>query len=523
MARVFRQISSVALATVFSRVLGLLRDILIFAVLGTGAVNSAFVLAFTLPNLFRRLLGEGALTSAFIPVLSGTIEEQGRERGFALLNRLFTRLIIILTVLSAGVVGTLLVVRATGILEGRWALGADLSVLLFPYVIFICLAAVLAAVLNVLGRFFVPAFTPVLLNLAMIAGLGAGFFLGGENPMGRVWWLCAGVMLGGFMQLAAPWRELRKENWRGRWDRTRNAETAEVWRLFLPGVVGAAIFQGNIVVSRFLAFGLNETAAGILYLANRLVELPLGVFAISITTVFFPALTKDAARGEPSAFFRTYDQGLRLIFAITLPAAIGLAVLAEPILRALFEWGLFASADVERTVWPLRIFALGLPLYAWSTLATRGLHSWKEMKLPVRIGAVNAVLNLAFSLILLGPLGEVGLALANVLAALAFAALLERGVRKRESPGRSRRELWREGAKMLLAAAVMGGVAAGLATVIPRLGDLSPKVTAAFIVGIGVPLGVVTYGGLLVLMRATELEAFRALWRKRRSKARSGR
>src|SRR5690606_37284099 len=141
-------------------------------------------------------------------------------------------------------------------------------------------------------------------------------------------------------------------------------------------------------------------------------------------------LARQASAGDPAVFLRTYERGLRLIAAITFPAAVGLIVLAEPILRSLFEWGLFASADVQRTVWPLAIFSLGLPLYAWSSFATRGLHSWREMVAPVRIGAVNAVLNLVLSLLLMGPLGEPGLALANVLAGVVFTVLLERRVRR---------------------------------------------------------------------------------------------
>jgi putative peptidoglycan lipid II flippase len=349
----------------------------------------------------------------------------------------------------------------------------------------------------------------------MISGLGAGLLWGGENPGGRVWWLCGGVMVGGLLQLFVPWHTLKGEEWRWRWDARRDHATREVWQLFLPGVVGAAIFQANIVVSRLLAFGLNEAAAGILYLANRLVELPLGVFAISITTVFFPALTKDAARGEPGAFFRTYEQGLRLIFAITLPAAIGLFVLAEPILRALFEWGLFASSDVARTVWPLRVFALGLPLYAWATLATRGLHSWKEMKLPVKIGALNALLNLILSVILLGPLGEVGLALANVLAALAFAILLERGLRGRELESANRGTLLRELGKMLVAAGLMGLFAAGWSGFARGWVDLPLKLEAVLVVAGGVPLGIGVYVLLLFLLRSSELQALRDLGRRR--------
>lgn len=514
MARVLQQISSVAGATILSRLLGLVRDVCVFAVLGAGLVNSAFVLAFTLPNLFRRLLGEGALTSAFVPVLTDTLEKEGRAAGWQAVNRLLTRLALVLCGLVA--LGSLVMWGLTTgeALEERWRYGTELSLILFPYVFFICLAALVSAALNVHGRFFIPAVTPVLLNLAMIAGLAAGALWAGQSPQDRVLWLCGGVLLGGALQLGLPWWALRREGWRPQPDLTASVATQEVWRLFLPGALGAAIFQINIVVSRFLAFGLNEAAAGILYLANRLVELPLGVFAISITTVFFPALAREASRGQTAAFAKTYDQALRLILVITLPASAGLVVLAEPILRALFEWGLFSSQAVERTVGPLRIFALGLPLYAWATLATRGLHSWKEMRLPVRLGIVNAVLNLVLSLLLLGPWQENGLAAANVLAAVVFVVLLERAVRQRVGAGSGVGQWWRDGLKILTAAVVMGlGVAgwyAGLASWL----ELPPKGLALLVVATGVPMGLGLYAGLTLFWRFPEWDLVRSRFRR---------
>ncbi len=523
MSAQLKNISSVAVATIASRILGLIRDVFVFAFLGVGAVNSAFVLAFTLPNLFRRLLGEGALTSALVPVLSSEVAGKDRTSAFAVLNRTLSRLAIVL-LLIIGLGGALLLM--VGWIPGlapRWYLGANLSVILLPYLFFICLAAIISAQLNVLDRFFAPAITPVLLNLAMISGLLAGVWLAGEyDPARRVWWLCGGVLVGGLLQLVIPWGALRREGWQPRPDLSSTADTREITRLFLPGVAGAAIFQINILVSRLIAYALNEEAAGILYLANRLVELPLGVFAISITTVYFPLLARQAAKRDGASFCLNYERGLRLICVITLPAAVGLIVLAEPILRSLFEWGLFEAADVRRTVWPLAIFSLGLPLYAWASFATRGLHSWKEMVIPVRIGALNAVLNIALSLVLMRPLGESGLALANVIAGLAFAILLERSLRKRMREGGAGRKV-SEGlptlaavGRMLLAALLMGAVvlfvARGMQALIP-----SGKTQSILTVLLGIPAGIATYAACLWLLKLPELKEIQTLLlRKRR-------
>ena len=203
MSKNYRNIAVVSLSTIGSRLLGLARDIMIFAALGASLWNSAFILAFTLPNLFRRLLGEGALTSAVVPVFSDVLEQRGTPAAFEFFNQVLLRVAVLL--FGTVVVGIVLVacLNIFGLLQGRWSLGADLSVWLLPYMIFICLAAIISAGLNVLGRFAIPACTPVLLNLAMIAALSAGWFL--EASQARfVYLLCGGVLVGGLLQLALP-------------------------------------------------------------------------------------------------------------------------------------------------------------------------------------------------------------------------------------------------------------------------------------------------------------------------------
>ena len=425
MGRLSRRISEVASWTMASRLLGLVRDVLLFASLGTGPLNSAFILAFTLPNLFRRLLGEGALTSSSIPVLAEVMEKKGPGDTFNLLNAILGRLGLALLGLQLVAIPAFLLLHWVPGLEERWYAAAKLSQVLFPYMFFICLGALVCGMLNVLGRFSLAAFNQVWLNLTMIAAALGGMYLWPASGWERVILISLGVLAGGVLQLLVPAGGLLRNGWKPAPHLRTHPELGKVMRLFLPGLLGAAIFQINILVSRFLAFSLDDTATGLLYLASRLVELPLGVFAIAVTTVIFPELSRLSSTGKEAAFGATFNRGLGLIFMITLPAALGLILLAEPVLAFLFQWGLFASKDVEAAVPVLRASAPGLPFFAWSTLLTRAWYARQEMTTPVRLAALNLVLNLVFGLILMQYLGAVGLALSNTLSSLIHCLALQ--------------------------------------------------------------------------------------------------
>ncbi len=425
-------ISIVAAATFVSRILGLVRDVIIFASLGATALSSAFLIAFTIPNLFRRLLGEGALTSAFVPIYSEELEKKSREEAHQFLNKVLTRLAVLLLVLvPIGSFLALQVMRYPGLLE-RWYLSAELTILLLPYLLFVCVAAILGAALNILRRFTVAALSQVWLNLSMIIAIGFfGYFLA-ENPHERVLYLCAGVLFGGLIQIVIPTYALRREGVRLRFDLRGSDRLKEMMSLFVPGVLGAAIIQINFLVSRLIAFWLSDEAVAILYLANRLIELPLGMFVIAVTTVSFPDLVRNAVKGEVARFSETFHQSIRLVLAITFPAALGLFLLRDPILQLFFQWGAFERSDVLKTTPVLAAYCGGLPFFAFAALSTRGFHAIKDMRTPVILAFVNFILNLSLSLILVRPLGMIGLALANVFAmvvhALAMHILLSRKV-----------------------------------------------------------------------------------------------
>ena len=434
MAKNLQNILIVSVSTLGSRLLGLLRDILMMAFLGLSAWSSAFIFAFTVPNLFRRLLGEGALSSALIPVFSESLEKNGRESAFAFANRVLSRALVTLLFLTG--LGMFLyalgwfLVREAGLAKtfnaerSLWEHGCEMGIILLPYMVLVCMAALMGGLLNVLQRFAVHALTAVWLNLAMIAALLIGGLAMGLKDYRLAIALCVGVLVGGAAQLIIPYVALRKEHWRGRLDFSHSNEVAELWRIFLPAVVGAAVIQVNILVSRILAIGLNATGVSALYLANRLVELPLGVFAIAVTTVVFPQLSRLAASPERKGLANTYAQGLRLILAITVPAGVGLTILAEPVLGLLFRWGRFSELDVEITTPILFVFALALPFYGLATIATRGFHSLKDTRTPVRVAALSFIVNLVLSLALMFPFSTLGLAIANAVSAAVQALVL---------------------------------------------------------------------------------------------------
>jgi len=465
-------IGIVATATMVSRVLGLVRDMLVTAVFGMSALASAFYTAFTLPNLFRRLLGEGALTAAFVPTLNEELRHRHRAGAHALLNQVASWLFLVTGTLVGGsmLVLSVLVPRWVrgrsgefdpGTIE-RWLAAADLSVVLFPYLVFACLAAAFSATLQTLQRFLEPALSPIWLNLAMIGLLGAAVFGGWATlDEARMRWLCAGALLGGFLQMAVPAMALMRDGWRPRFDLTLSDPLRRIIRLMGPTVFGSAIYLINLAVSRFLGLSLNESAVAILNLTTRLLELPIGVFAVAVSTVVFPLIAQHAAAGDLAGLALAYRKGMRLVLAFNVPAAVGMLVLATPIVRLLFERGAFDAGDTALTLPVLAVFALGLPFFAFVNIMLRAFYAQRDTATPVRAAFVSFLVNLGLSLALMRPLGTVGLALASNLAIIVQAVHLQCCL-TRKHPGLGFRHVMADVLKIVAASIVMGlAVAAG--------------------------------------------------------------
>ncbi len=526
MSKSLKNISVVATATVLSRVLGLVREIFLAAAFGTSVLNSAFVSAFTLPNLFRRLLGEGALTAAFVPTMAHELEHRQRAAAFALVSKVASWLLVVTTVLVALAMlvlanaGTLLPLAGGARLDvgtlDRLLLGAHLAVILFPYMVFVCLAAAFSAACQVLGRFTEPALSPVWLNLVIIGALACGHWWA-RDDMGRMYLVCGGVLLGGFLQLAVPATVLWGEGWRPQFDLGADERVREIVRLMGPTVIGSAIYLINISVSRFIGLSLNDHAASALNLATRVMELPIGVFAAAIATVVFPLIARHAARADWAKLGEDYHKGLRLVLIVNVPAAIGLALLSEPIIRLLFQRGAFHASDTALMTPILAVYALGLPFLSFTTVALRGFYSLKDTATPVRAAALSFVVNLVLSLVLMRWFSTTGLAAASNLAVLVQAVYLQLKLSRR-LPGLGFGPLLPNLAKILAAAALMGVVVWGGGRLVG--GFAWPvKIHDLVLVAGLIPLAVAIYGALLWAFKIEGREELGQLLARLRNKA----
>ncbi len=522
-----KNISVVASATMASRFLGLGRDMMIAAVFGVEALASAFVTAFTLPNLFRRLLAEGALTAAFVPTLNEELRAGQRQQAFALLNKVASWLLVVSgSVVGLAISALWLAGKSSATLAGwglgasalqRWLEAADLAVILFPYLVFVCLAAAFGSALQTLQRFLEPALSPIWLNLAMLTLLGGAAYRGwSATPAGQMYWLCGGVLLGGFLQMTVPAFALMQEGWRPRFDLKVSDPLRQILRLMGPTVFGSAIYLINMAVSRFVGLSLNESAVALLNLATRLMELPIGVFAVAVSTVIFPLISRHAAAGDWGGLATAYRKGMRLILVINIPAAVGLAVLAAPIIRVLFQRGAFEPAATVAMQPVLIVSALGLPFLAFVNLVLRAFYAQKDTTTPVRAAVLSFIVNLALSFALMGPLGTVGLAIAGNIAVVVQAVYLQVHLaRKRE--GLAFRHVATDLAKIVGSALAMGAVVAGgwalwqRGMAASKLNDVLALVT--LILG-----GVAAYGAALWALKVEGREELGAILLKVRSK-----
>lgn len=510
MSKSLKNISVVASATMVSRVLGLMRDMLVTAVFGTSALASAFYTAFTLPNLFRRLLGEGALTAAFVPTLSEELRLGERAGAFQLVNQVASWLLVATSAVVLLAMGVLGAAMHLGAQIQAWEVdpatmarlleAARLAIILFPYLVLVCLAAAFSAALQTLHRFLEPALNPIWLNLAMIGLLGGAVYGGWAKAAdGRMLWLCAGALLGGFLQMVVPAIALLREGWRPRFDFAVSPAVRQIVTLMGPTVFGSAIYLINMSVARLVGLSLNDSAVTVLNLATRLMELPIGVFTVAVSTVVFPLISKYAAAGDYTNLATSYRKGMRLILVINVPAAVGLVVLATPIIRLLFQRGEFSATDTVQMEPVLATYALGLPFLSFVNLILRAFYAQKDTKTPVRAALISFAVNLLLSLALMQPLGTVGLAIAGNVAIVVQAWYLQRAL-SRGHDGLRFTHLVRDLLKVLGASLAMGlAVAVGLAgwVLLVPAGKIADAAGLALLIGGGAAI----YAGLLWVLR----------------------
>ncbi|MBI5687783.1 MAG: murein biosynthesis integral membrane protein MurJ [Verrucomicrobia bacterium] len=420
-----RSTGAVGVATMTSRVLGLAREMIFASFMGQGLEASAFFYAFTIPNLFRRLLGEGALSAAFVPLFAERLHKEGKEAAWRAANAVASAVSVILVAIAVLFVGGLLLALVVLDMSAGNRLIVRLTATMFPYMVFICLAGLAMGVLNSMRHFFVPAFSPVLMNLVLIGSVFVLCPLFGTTLDAQVMGLAVGVLFGGVVQLAYQLPQLWREGWRPCWSLNwRDENLRQVGKLLAPSVIGVVAYQINVIVARTLGFLVGDYVPAALNNADRLMELPLGVFSVSLATYMLPTLSSIAARGAMEEFRLEIGRALRFLMVVTVPATVGLIVLSEPIVRLLFERGRFDAASTWHCAYALEFTAVGLAFYSSTSILARGFYALKDTRTPMIVALCTMGANLVFSLCLMWPLKEGGLALANSLSAVLNSMIL---------------------------------------------------------------------------------------------------
>ncbi|MDO3380038.1 murein biosynthesis integral membrane protein MurJ [Geoalkalibacter halelectricus] len=432
-SNITRATGVLGVATLLSRITGLVRDVVIGRMFGAGFATDAFFMAFTLPNLLRRFFAEGSLTAAFVPTYSDVYHQQGREEAVRVGNICFTLLLVIMAVVTlVGIFASPWLVKAIGFgfgeVEGKLQLTDLLNRIMFPYIFFVSLLALLTGKLNVHGHYFVPALSPALLNLAMVAA--AALLSPLFDPPIKA--LAFGVLLGGVLQLLMQGPILRRYGILPRLNfHWRHPAVRRIGLLMLPGVLGVAIYQINVVVTRLLASFLPEGSVSYLYYGQRLFEFPQGIFIVSLAQAVLPSMSRQAAAGDEDGLKESLDFALRMIAVVTLPAALGLMLCAVPIYSLLFLSATFDFTAVRHTAAALIAYAPGLFFLGIARVIVPTFYALKDTRTPVLISFWTLLINATLGLVLMQFWGHVGLALALTLATLANCLLLAGALRNK--------------------------------------------------------------------------------------------
>lgn len=428
----------VSFMTLISRVLGLVRDVVVANFIGAGAAADVFFFANRIPNFLRRLFAEGAFSQAFVPVLSEVKAKHGDDAVRELLAKVTGSLGVVVTLVTLiGVIASPLVAMLFGmgwfiewLNDGtdahKFELASTMLKITFPYLWFISLVALSGAVLNTYNRFAVAAFTPVFLNIAIIACAVYMAPTLDEPAMALAW----GVFIGGVVQLLFQLPFLAKAGLlvRPRWG-WRDENVVKIRKLMLPALFGVSVSQINLLLDTVIASFLLTGAVSWLYYSDRLIEFPLGLFGIAIATVILPNLSRHHASANTERFSQTLDWSLRFVALFGIPAMAGLMVLAQPIIALLFMRGEFSQNDVLMVSYSLIAYSTGLLSYMLIKVLAPGFYARQDIKTPVRIGIIAMVANMVFNLMLAPFLSYVGLALATAMSASLNAFLLYRGLK----------------------------------------------------------------------------------------------
>jgi len=503
----FKSSALLGFLTALSRILGFVRDLVIATAFGTGLGAEAFVVSFKIPNLLRDLVGEGAMNSAFVPVLT-ECHEKKRDEFWGLVSTLFFALSLILVLLSflgilfAGPIAKLL---APGFLNssdiGKFPLTVRLTRFIFPYIFLIGLSALAMGVLNALREFTSSALGPVFLNISMIFfGI---FFEKSMGPMALV----LGVLCGGVLQVACQIPPLLKSGFRIQKPAFDTIFVRKIGRLLIPRALGSAVYQINVFVDSILASFESVIGPGgqsALYYSNRLFQLPLAIFGVSLAQAILPTFSTQLVREDIKAFKETFSVALRSLMIVVMPASVGLAVLSKPIVRIIFEHGRFNAYSTSITASALFYYSFGLLSCSLVKILANAFYSMQDTKTPVKTMAFSVMLNILLSLVLMRSLKIGGLALASSVSATVNVVLLYTHLRKRVGELDGRRMLQSFGQVLLLSAAMgLFCLAYNFYVLTPH--QQSPQFHQALYLAAGIVLSIFFYFGMAYFFKIKEV------------------
>lgn len=515
MSRLLRSSGAAGAATLISRVLGFVRESVYANFMGDSGVASAFVLAQQIPNLFRRLLGEGALTAAFIPIFKDKEANEGEAATWKAANAVICALVAVCTLVVTLGMATLAFAVLFLPLESRDELVARLLFVMFPYLGFVCVAAVFIGVLNARGQFFLPALGAASLNVVMIASV---FWLApqfGFRKDQQVFGLAVGLVIAGFVQAAFQWPALRREGFRFRWvNPLRDPTVRTVAQRMAPAVLGVAAYQLNVVITQTFAYGITESVVASFNYAVRLMELPQGIVGVSLATFLLTELSGLAAEKKLPEFRQVFREGLLQVVFINGLATVLLLTLAAPMIRLLFERGEFTPESTDRTTLALLTLAPGLVAFSVNNLVARAFYALGDTKTPMRISVFCLGFNLLLALFLIPLFQQAGMGLANTLSAGLNSVLLFYALRKK-LPKLSFRDLAGNFAGVAAAALVAGALAWFCAKGLRlQLGSVSLFARAVTVFG-AIGAAALAYFGLALWLRLPQAHDFLELARAR--------
>ena len=524
--KLYQAFATVGGLTMVSRLLGFARDILIAAALGSGAVADAFFVAFRFPNLFRRLFGEGAFNSAFVPLFAKRLEGDGEEAARTFAQEAMAGLLLVLVIVSALAMLAmpwLMAVLAPGFISNpeKYDLAVRLTEITFPYLTCMSLVALLSGILNSMHRFWAAAAAPILLNVVLIGAISLALALGYAEKPEAGYVLATGVFIAGFAQFAMLWVAVRKSGMRLRFVRPRYTEgVRRLVQLGIPGVVSGGITQINIVVGTIIA-SLQAGAVSYLYYADRLYQLPLGIVGVAIGVVLLPDLARRLRAGDRAAAMDSQNRSLEFALLLTLPAAVALVVAAEPIIRVLFERGAFLAEDTPKTAYALIAFALGLPAFVLIKVFQPAFFAREDTRTPMIYAGINMLVNVIGSIALfflfkrLGYMPHVGIALATSVAAWINAYMLYATL-KRHRDFEGDRRLSRNLPLIVVASVVMGAVVYAVAGWLsPSFDGHAPLVEKLAALAALVAAGGLTFAVLIMASGVLDLRQLKRFMRRR--------